>query len=192
MRYDVEVNGQRRRVAVNRQNGRLVVDIDGRSWTVDAVRVGAHGISLLVQDGAPLSGFGRISSHDVTLAVDAVTGQVTVHDGPVVVPVLLNGTRRSGRKEEGVGGAGGAQRLVAPMPGKVVRVLVKPGDPVRARQPIVVVEAMKMENELRSGRDGVVTELSVKDGQSVDSGTLIAVISSEAAPQTIEASSQPD
>jgi biotin carboxyl carrier protein len=178
MRYDVEVNGRRRRVAVNRQDGRLVVDVDGRAWTVDAVRVGPHGISLLVQDGT-VSGFGRISSHDVTLAVDAVTGQLMVHDGPVVVPVLLNGTRRSGRKEEGVAGAGGAQRVVAPMPGKVVRVLVKPGDQVRARQPIVVVEAMKMENELRSGRDGVVTDLSVKDGQSVDAGTLIAVIGSQ-------------
>ena len=56
-----------------------------------------------------------------------------------------------GRKERRGAPGSGPQRLVAPMPGKVVRVLVKPGDTVRARQPIVVIEAMKMENELRAG-----------------------------------------
>jgi biotin carboxyl carrier protein len=58
----------------------------------------------------------------------------------------------------------------------VLRVLVKPGDAVRARQPIAVIEAMKMENEIRAGRDGRVTEVAVRDGQSVDGGTLVAVI----------------
>jgi biotin carboxyl carrier protein len=62
------------------------------------------------------------------------------------------------------------------MPGKIVRVLVKAGEAVRARQPIVVIEAMKMENELRAGRDGLVVELPAADGQSVEAGTLLAVI----------------
>jgi biotin carboxyl carrier protein len=66
------------------------------------------------------------------------------------------------------------------MPGKVARLLVNKGDPVRARQPIVVIEAMKMENELRAGRDGVIAELAVSGGQSVEAGTLIAVIGSAA------------
>jgi biotin carboxyl carrier protein len=57
-------------------------------------------------------------------------------------------------------------------------VLVNKGDPVRARQPIAVIEAMKMENELRAGRDGVVAELPVTGGQSVEAGTLIAVVNS--------------
>ena len=112
----------------------------------------------------------------MTLAGDAVTGLMNVHIGPNVVPVALNGRRRSGRKEEGAHSGSGPQRLLAPMPGKVVRVLVKQGDPVRARQPIAVIEAMKMENELRSGRDGVIAELAVTGGQSVEAGTLIAVV----------------
>jgi biotin carboxyl carrier protein len=62
------------------------------------------------------------------------------------------------------------------MPGKVVRVLVQAGQAVRARQPIVVIEAMKMENELRAGHDGTVTELQARDGQSVEAGALLAVI----------------
>ena len=66
------------------------------------------------------------------------------------------------------------------MPGKLVRVLVKKGDAVRARQAIAVIEAMKMENELRASRDGVVVELPVSGGQSVEAGTLIAVVGNAA------------
>jgi biotin carboxyl carrier protein len=62
------------------------------------------------------------------------------------------------------------------MPGKVVRVLVKNGDTVLARQPLVVVEAMKMENELRAGRDGTVAEVHAKEGASVDAGALLVEI----------------
>ena len=70
----------------------------------------------------------------------------------------------------------GPQRVVSPMPGKIVRVLVKAGDPVTAKQGLVVVEAMKMENELRAARDGRVRELSVAEGQSVDAGTVLLVV----------------
>jgi biotin carboxyl carrier protein len=65
---------------------------------------------------------------------------------------------------------------MAPMPGKVVRLLVKAGDTVAGRQPVVVVEAMKMENELRASRDGTVTEIHAREGMSVDAGTLLIVI----------------
>jgi biotin carboxyl carrier protein len=62
------------------------------------------------------------------------------------------------------------------MPGKVVRVLVKPGDVVAARQAVVVVEAMKMENELRANREGTVSEVHAHEGISVDAGALLIVI----------------
>ncbi len=62
------------------------------------------------------------------------------------------------------------------MPGKIVRVLVKPGDRVRARQAVVVIEAMKMENELRAARDGTVAEVPAIEAMSVDAGTLLVVI----------------
>ena len=62
------------------------------------------------------------------------------------------------------------------MPGKVVKLLVKAGDHVTARQGVIVVEAMKMENELRAGRDGIVREVLVAEGASVDAGTPLVVI----------------
>ena len=65
---------------------------------------------------------------------------------------------------------------MASMSGKVVRVLVQTGEAVHARQPVVVIEAMKMENELRATHDGTVADIKVRDGQSVDAGALLVVI----------------
>jgi biotin carboxyl carrier protein len=62
------------------------------------------------------------------------------------------------------------------MPGKIVKVLVQPGDVVGARQGLVVVEAMKMENELRSQRPGTVADVRVKEGMSVEAGTVLVVV----------------
>jgi biotin carboxyl carrier protein len=71
-----------------------------------------------------------------------------------------------------------AASVKAPMPGRIVRVLVGVGDRVAARQPVVVVEAMKMENELRSPRDGVVTQVLVTPGAAVESGAVLIVVGS--------------
>ena len=66
--------------------------------------------------------------------------------------------------------------IVAPMPGRIVRVLVKPEEAVAARQPLVVVEAMKMENELRAPRAGTVAEVRVAEGASVEANTVLVVL----------------
>jgi acetyl-CoA/propionyl-CoA carboxylase biotin carboxyl carrier protein len=85
------------------------------------------------------------------------------------------------RRERTAGGAHGAARdaLVTPMQGTVLAVNVKEGDEVRAGDVICVVEAMKMENEITSHRDGAVTELSIAPGQAVTAGQVICVISQE-------------
>jgi biotin carboxyl carrier protein len=89
--------------------------------------------------------------------------------------VAVNG-RRTGRAAD-TGAAGhGEQRIAAPMPGRVVRVLVGAGDDVAARQPVVVVEAMKMENELRAPRAGRVKDVAVAAGASVEAGRVLVVI----------------
>ena len=76
----------------------------------------------------------------------------------------------------GRGHARGAGRLVAPMPGRVVKLLVEVGRQVAHGDGIVVIEAMKMQNELTAQRDGVVRELPVGEGTAVEGGTLLAVI----------------
>lgn len=169
MRYEVEVAGRLRQVNVQRVDGRFVVTVDGRQHVVDAQRVDRQTMSLLIGKEK------AVQSHTVTFAIEPVTKQLVVGMGAVAVPVALNGRRHSGRKDETAHGAG-PQRIVAPMPGKIVKVLVNKGDPVQARQPLVVIEAMKMENELRAAGAGAVAELHVQEGQSVDAGTLVALV----------------
>lgn len=72
--------------------------------------------------------------------------------------------------------AEGRQQVTAPMPGKVIRVLVKAGDQVAAGQGIVVVEAMKMQNEVKSPKAGTVEKLLVAEGQPVNAGDALAVV----------------
>jgi len=72
--------------------------------------------------------------------------------------------------------AGGPARITAPMPGKLVRVLVEPGQDVAAGEGLVVVEAMKMENELRAPKAGRVKDVPVKEGQAVEAGALLVVV----------------
>ena len=167
MQYEVEIGGRRLQVVVTRSGDGFAVSVDGRTRQVDAARIDAHTLSLLVD---------KVWSNEVSIATEPSSGLLDVHVGATPVAVTLNGRRRWRRKDEGGGSASGPQRLVAPMPGKVVRVLVTTGVAVTARQPVVVVEAMKMENELRASRDGTVAEIHVREGMSVDAGALLLVI----------------
>ena len=172
MRYEVEIDGRLRQVSIRRAHDRFVVMVDGRERTVDAARVDAHTWSLLIEQ----EGGRRTSSHEVSIIPGPVSDRFAVHVGSAPLTLSLNGRRRWGRKDEGGQPGSGPQWAVAPMPGKVVRVLVRPGEAVHARQPLVVIEAMKMENEISATHDGTVAEIKVRDGQSVDAGTLLVVI----------------
>jgi acetyl-CoA/propionyl-CoA carboxylase biotin carboxyl carrier protein len=90
------------------------------------------------------------------------------------------------RRERTAGGAHGAARdtVVTPMQGTVLAVNVQEGDEVHAGDVICVVEAMKMENEITSHRDGQVTELSVAPGQAVTAGQAVCVIRQDSARET--------
>ena len=184
MQYEVEIGGRRRQVVVTRAGGGFAVSVDGRARNVDAVRIDTRTLSLLVDSlppaehsapgAAPDRSGGR--SCTVTVAPALAAGELQVHVGTVPVAVTVNGRRRYGQQHAGSGAGSGPQRVVAPMPGKIVRVLVAPGDPVSARQPVVVVEAMKMENELRAAREGTIAEVHVRQGMSVEAGALLLVI----------------
>ena len=165
MQYEVVVKGRLRQVSIHRVDGKFLVALDGREWMIDAARVDRRTLSLLIE--------GR--SHEVSLAPDPASGGLTVRVGGTSVAASFDGRRR-GRAEASAETGSGPQRLAAPMPGKIVRVLVKTGEAVIARQPLVVIEAMKMENELRAAVDGTVAEIHVQDGQSVEAGALLAVI----------------
>jgi biotin carboxyl carrier protein len=98
--------------------------------------------------------------------------------------VTVNGHRfeiaiedpRQWKRRNGTAGAHGRISITAPMPGKVVRLLVAVGDAITAGQSVVVVEAMKMQNELKSPRDGHVTAVRVSENDSVNAGAVLVLI----------------
>jgi biotin carboxyl carrier protein len=175
MIFEVAIGDRVRTVGIVRKGAMLQVDLDGRTHIVDARRVSESVISMLVQldgEAAP------VRSIDAAFALLPARGDFDVHLDGRTIGVQIRPAGAFGRqKKAGAGAAGsGPQRVTSPMPGKVVRVLVKPGDAVTARQGLVVVEAMKMENELRASRDGRVREVAVAEGQSVDAGTLLLIV----------------
>ena len=101
-------------------------------------------------------------------------GLVVVIDG-FRFEIDVRDPRRFSRKSAGRGGEG-VQTILAPMPGKVVRVLVSAGDAVEAGQGLLVVEAMKMQNEMKASRAGTVLSVSTKEGATVTAGEVLATI----------------
>jgi biotin carboxyl carrier protein len=169
MQFEVEIAGRVRQVVATRTGDGFAMTVDGRPFHVDAVRIDPYTLSLLVDS---------VHSREVVITPDPASSAgspVTIRVGAAPIVATLNGRRR-GARSSGTAAASGPQRIVAPMPGKVVRVPVAAGDTVRAGQPLVVVEAMKMENELRAGRDGTVADVQAREGMSVEAGTLLVVV----------------
>lgn len=169
MQYDVEIGGRTLQVVVARSANGFTVTVDGRSFEVDAAAIDNGTLSLLIETGS------RVMSREVSIAPSPAGPEMAVRVDAVPVGVTVDGRRRWGKRDDRAAD-GSPQRIAAPMPGKVVRVLVKAGDEVRLRQPLVVVEAMKMENELRAPRDGTVTEVPAREGASVEAGALLVVL----------------
>jgi biotin carboxyl carrier protein len=170
MKFEVQLtapSGKKvRAVELERKADRWKIALDGRPVNADAVEIAPNTLSILLEG----------QSHEVriTPSPDGVfklqTG-LQEFTAEVVDPRAWRGRLHGALEAEG------RQQVVAPMPGKVVRVLVEVGDKVEAGQGLLVVEAMKMQNEIRSPKSGTVERLHVKEGQPVNAGEALCVIS---------------
>lgn len=163
MIFDATVEGRTVRVEVRGTDGRYTVTLDGRPLEVDLHDAGRGFMSLLID----------AQSYDVALEPRG-GGYTVVLDDDTLHVDLASAARGSGAAPKST--PPGPVRLTAPMPGKVVRILVEAGREVAAGQGLVVVEAMKMENELRSPKAGRVKEVAVTAGTSVEAGRVLVVI----------------
>jgi len=119
-----------------------------------------------------------------SILMDGRSYEARVEERPGGLVVVIDGYRfeievrdpRRWSRKSGGAGAEGVQSIAAPMPGKVVRVLVAPGDAVEAGQGLVVVEAMKMQNEMKASRAGRVLSVAAKEGATVAAGEVLATI----------------
>jgi biotin carboxyl carrier protein len=154
--------GRTERVEVRGGDGRYRVSIGG-TWHTVTVSDAAHGfVALRIGSRSHEVGIERrAGAYHVVLPGDSLTVELAE---PAQWEAAASRT------------AHGPARVTAPMPGRVVRLLSAPGADVAAGQGLVVIEAMKMENELRAPRAGRVQELPVREGQAVEAGALLAVV----------------
>jgi biotin carboxyl carrier protein len=166
--FQITANGRTRAVEVSRTGDTFHVSLDGRQHEVDVKLIDGV-LSLLI----------GTRSYEISMGSAAPDGSMRVHVDGTPVEVVVAASRPSWSSRGGAvshSTAEGPQRVSTPMPGKIVKLLVKPGDTVEPRQGLVVVEAMKMENELRARAAGTVTEVCVKEGASVEAGAILVVI----------------
>ncbi|MDP9267712.1 MAG: acetyl-CoA carboxylase biotin carboxyl carrier protein subunit [Acidobacteriota bacterium] len=174
MTYDVIIDGKRHRVelgALNNGRSRLEVKVDGRPMVVDAVLAERDVLSLLV--------YGK--SYDIKRETTGQGEQTQTHMYMIVRGVSFSAEVRDprsfrARKKADAGDAAGPRKLVSPMPGKVVRILAPAGTKVEAGEGVVVVEAMKMQNEIKSPKAGTVQRIVAEEGAAVDAGEVLAVV----------------
>ena len=176
--YYVNVEGHEHEVHLTGDPpGPYQLALDGDKYSVDAREVAGDALALIIDNRSHEIEFERRRSAE---RCDDRGTVLRVHlrnfDGPISLEV--QDERGHNRRNLAVDDTdqGGTQRVVAPMPGKVVALLVNPGDEVKRGQGLVVVEAMKMENEIASPGDGQVTEVCVANGAAVESGATLLVV----------------
>ena len=161
---EIEFAGKARTIEVERAGEHLHCAIDGRALEASAVEV-APGVYSILIGGESLEARVEPSGTGLRVIVAGREYAATIRDP------------RQWRRDRGAAAqAEGRQQVLAPMPGKIVRVLVKAGETVQAGQGIVVVEAMKMQNEVRAPKSGILERLLVTENQAVRTGELLAVV----------------
>lgn len=165
MMFHLEIGGRTCQVEVEPADtpGQWRIRVDGQPVETDAHLVRPGVLSLL------------IAGQSYRIVLDPDTTDPALHVGAQRIPYRIDDPRslRSRRRHAGTEGP---VTLKASMPGRVVRVLVEKGDAVAAQQGVLVVEAMKMQNEMKSPRDGRIRELRVSAGDTVSAGDVLVII----------------
>ena len=163
MTYDIAIDGKHYRLDLDQVEGRWSCRLDGRDVEVDAVLARRDVLSLRIGNRAYEVKCERVGQ-DMHIWVGSKRYAAEVRD-----PRSLRGRVRTADEH-------GPKKLTAPMPGKVVRILVAQGDEVEAGAGILVVEAMKMQNEVRSPKKGIIQKIQVKEGAAVNAGDVLGIV----------------
>jgi biotin carboxyl carrier protein len=163
MKYEVNIQGREVSVQFEQRDGRIRAQVGDRTYDLE-VESPEEGVYLF------LAGNDIYETHVWTAEPDSLRVQIRDH---LFATRIIDRKHRRATLEHGIEGR---QNLIAPMPGKIVRVLLAPGDEVALGQGVVVVEAMKMQNEIKSPKAGRVVEVRVSDGATVNANQVLAVV----------------
>ena len=163
MLYDVIIDGKNYQLDLSRAEGRWSCHLNGRELGVDAILARPDVLSLRIGNLAYEVKLERVAS-EWHLWVGSTRFAAEVRD-----PRSLRGRARAGDDQ-------GPKKILAPMPGKVVRLLVRNGDAVELGTGVAVVEAMKMQNEIKSPKKGTIQKILVGEGAAVNAGDVLAIV----------------
>jgi biotin carboxyl carrier protein len=176
VKYFVTVNGSEHVVELSEVSGALEVRYDGAPIAVRYEEVDRLGqVALYLEDLA--SGPGSAKAYAVSIEGGATQAQVTVA-GHLYQVALEDERERAAHDAERTRAKGGGD-LKSIMPGVVIKLLVREGDAVQKDQPLLILEAMKMQNEIGAPAEGKVTAVHVREGQAVANGAKLVTLSSE-------------
>jgi len=165
MKYAVLISGKTRTVELERDADGWKATLDGKPGLADVVEIAPNTFSVLAGG----------QSHEVCVT-SYPGGKLILQTGRFDFAARVQDPRAWNSRRDGGAEAEGRQQILAPMPGKVVRVLVKAGDEVRTGQGLLVVEAMKMQNEIRSSKNGTVERVMAVEGQAVNAGEILCIV----------------
>jgi acetyl/propionyl-CoA carboxylase alpha subunit len=163
MTYDIVIDDKKYRLDLKQVDGRWACRVNGSEVEVDAVLVQPNVLSL------------RISNLAYEVKFERVGGETRIWVGNRLFTAEVRDPR-SLRSRGRANDEQGPKKLAAPMPGKVVRVLVSEGVAVEAGAGVLVVEAMKMQNEVKSPKKGTIQKILVAEGAAVNAGDVLAIV----------------
>ena len=164
MLYDAIIDGKNHRLELDHADGRWHCRVDGREVAVDAVLTSNDVLSVLIGGKA------------YEIKREQTAGETHLWVGSARYAAEVRDPRSLRSRKAGAGDDKGPKMLIAPMPGKVVRVLVAEQTEVQAGQGILVMEAMKMQNEIKSPKKGIVKKIVAIAGASVTAGDVLAIV----------------
>ena len=163
--YLVRSNGKEFDIVIEKSGDSFHAVVNGREYSVQAASCG-RSKSVMLVDG---------SSHEISIKTNGYDNSRLVTVGPVEVELEIDNFRLAQLKKAAGNGSGKAasKKIKAPMPGLILEVKVSTGEKVESGQLILVIEAMKMENAVKSSAAAVVKNIAVQNGQSVEKGDLL-------------------
>jgi len=164
MNYDVSVDGKAHRLELARKAEQWECKLGGRLVPVDVVMLRRNVMSLLI-NGVSYEVRREHTVSGLRLSIGTKRYAVELKD-----PRSLHSRRAESGSTEG------KKKVIAPMPGKIVRVMVQEKMEVQAGQGVVVVEAMKMQNELKSPKQGIVQKVMAVEGANVNAGDVLLIV----------------
>jgi biotin carboxyl carrier protein len=165
MKYEVLIDGHSHQVELERGDKGYQCIVDGEPFSLDVVMT-ARDVLSIIHNGRNYEAKREYS----------LLGETHIIIGSERFGAEVRDPRSLRSRRAAAGVEAGPAKIIAPMPGKIVRVLAAEGDEVEAGQGLVVVEAMKMQNEIKATKKGKVTKIAVNEGSAVNAGDLLAIV----------------